>query len=186
MVTAYVGFTTVANPKWLNFLPEPTAPSNYKDEVKIREYIEKAKAGLSEKAANTPLCGSVKDSHVIVHEGVTGISNFDKLCSVQCVIGFRIFDYLDLSIIGVIDTLGELPERYRWAKIGKMIKTNYLPDNTGRLHPKVIFDPVSALVGEYEDKDLPAIMQRFGLCGALDTAATRAEAAKALAKKLGL
>lgn len=190
MLTAYVGFTTEANPEWLGFLPKPVAPANYKDEDKIRAYIAQAEKKQLEEAAKSPLCGLLKNVCAVVGtEPVTtvGVGVFDVLCSVQCVVGFRVFDLLDLLIVDAIDRVGELPERYRWAKVGKMIKTNYLPDDTGRLNPKVILDPASVLIGEYEDKDLPQIMQRFGTVFDVQTTAPgRAWAARSLAKKLGL
>ncbi len=188
MITAYVGFKAAANPRWLGSLPEPSAPSNYKDPDAIKAYVERAKIKQEEEAALTPLCGMITQANALLNTmgSTEGPRVFEVLCDAQCIVGFGIFEYLDLAIVNMIDSIGELPERFRWAKVGKFLKNAYLPDSAGRLYGRCIIDPARTLVGEYKEAELPAIMNRFGIEGfTLTTAHGRAFAAMMLAKKLG-
>lgn len=50
---------TAVNQKSIQYMPEPTAPSNYKDETKIAEYVESKKMELIEKAPLDPDFGRI-------------------------------------------------------------------------------------------------------------------------------
>lgn len=50
---------TRANKEALEFLPEPQAPSNYKDEVKIKAYVEEKRIEQVDKAALDPDYGEI-------------------------------------------------------------------------------------------------------------------------------
>jgi hypothetical protein len=57
MVTLFVGYTTAPRPDWADYAPEFKAPSNYKDEIKIAEYIFKARQKFTEEAGEGMLTG---------------------------------------------------------------------------------------------------------------------------------
>jgi len=63
---------TTANPEAIGLLPEPTAPSNYKDADKIAAYIEAKRAEQVEKAALDPDTGQVVAISAQFDSGVLG------------------------------------------------------------------------------------------------------------------
>lgn len=66
---------TKANSKALHFMQEPSAPSNYKDPVKIAAYIEEKKAEQIDKAALDPDFGSII---AIGYKIVRGVGDSDE------------------------------------------------------------------------------------------------------------
>lgn len=66
---------TKANSQALHFMQEPSAPSNYKDPVKIAAYIEEKKAEQIDKAALDPDFGSII---AIGYKIVRGVGDSDE------------------------------------------------------------------------------------------------------------
>lgn len=69
MRVAYVGFTTMMIPGADKNLPEFKAPSNYKDAVKISNYIEEAKQKFIDGLADDPLAAQIHKFAVVREEG---------------------------------------------------------------------------------------------------------------------
>lgn len=60
MNVLFLDIETVADPAKIGLLPEPTAPANYKDEQKIKEYVEQKKKDQVAKIALDPDYAAVR------------------------------------------------------------------------------------------------------------------------------
>jgi len=82
--TLLLGFECQQLPSWKEFMPEPKAPSNYKDPDKIRDYVEAAWKKLEVEASNRPLTGFVRKAVVLRCDGEllfsdTGVKTYEWL-----------------------------------------------------------------------------------------------------------
>lgn len=70
----FVGFTSKALENAGAILPVPTAPKNYKDALKIKEYVEKERASQIEEAAQGVIAAQIDKWHILNREGNTAMS----------------------------------------------------------------------------------------------------------------
>jgi hypothetical protein len=115
MNVIFVGATFNAHPAYEQFLPEPTAPSNYKDQAKIDAYIAKAREGLLGKALETPMACSVVDWAISFDNGdspVEGKGSVEFIKNLTTtvgpdtrVVGLGVKHLLDTARIEAIDHL---------------------------------------------------------------------------------
>lgn len=75
------------------FLSPPEAPSNYKDEAKIRQYKEDALAKMMAEAASVAVVGSLVSVH-IEELGAPGVPAFQHASPTAGVVSKALFDWL--------------------------------------------------------------------------------------------
>lgn len=67
--TYFIGFECEARPDWKELAIAPTAPSNWKDQIKIDRYVAEATERLEAEARFQPLLGFVKEAVVLNENG---------------------------------------------------------------------------------------------------------------------
>jgi hypothetical protein len=164
MKLAYVGFVPKTIPDWEQFVPVPRAPSNYKDQVKIAEYVAAAAAKQAEEAAYNPLTGMFADVSVLLKGGeeykesalAKDVPLLEALSAFDGVVCLGVFDMLRLAVTECIDRKGALDKSLHWAVLSDQLKLPILA-RTG--HAPVIIDPARILGGT--DCTPGAFCQRF-------------------------
>lgn len=119
---AYVGYSRTSVPRFENYLPEPHAPSNYKDEFKIREYVTAAREKQFQTAPDMPLTGVLKDIAILTNVGKKlepveipdGSTPAEVLSLFNVISAFDVSAFLRMLRIDAIDTMGSLPEELMW------------------------------------------------------------------------
>ena len=161
--SAFVGFTTTPIPNYELFMPAVKAPSNYKDPVKIKEYVSAALEKQVIDAAVLPLTSAIDKFAVLRTKGADGkvekvqvdwpskvplyefLEQYDNIWSLDASMLFRLlrFDYIACK--------GKLP--------GLTSKFVSCPGEP--VANRWIYDPIEMLVGTTsEDWTNPVLVAR--------------------------
>lgn len=165
---AIVGFESTARPDWQSFVAEPVAPSNYKDPVKIEEYVERSKVKQQQECALVPMTGRLKITAILgfevssdpqkasVHFETVEVSDkgdpLDSLLKYESVVGLDVSKFLSLAVVNSIDKNKVLRTNHYWAKPA-----------IGLDYRKIVVDPLHVLIGAYTGEELILASRRFGI-----------------------
>lgn len=150
MRTAYIAFSTRTVAEFEHYLPEPKAPSNYKDPVKIAEYVGAAKAKQFVDAPSKPLTGVLADVKMLMRTDTskkvdnvalawpdepiaTYLLNYDRVSV------FNLGEFIRLARIDWIERKGSLTTEMMWLAFSELT-------NRTLIRPPFIFDPINRLV----------------------------------------
>jgi len=165
----YVGFVTCELENCEEYMTLPNAPINYKDPVKIKEYIDKALEAKKANAKNSPLMGFLQSWCILGSNGAKVTDSLkaprkllEELIPYDVIAGYRIFDLMDMAVVDHIFANGHLPVDLHWAKLSKMNKFPFLsPPWVNSKAQKIIFDPVDSLCGQDAVDNPSALARRF-------------------------
>lgn len=154
MKTAYVGFLTDVHPSWRDFCFPPIPPANYKDPVKIQEWIDRYTEKQEDEAKNKPLTGKIKDFHLFEKRDALKVDKGAITWPDQTVLEIislydRIF-VLDVGIFSVLarmehlDMYGRISSDYNWIITSRMSHFPMLFENP-QVAPR-LFDPIGKSV----------------------------------------
>lgn len=73
----FIGHKTVVSPDFANFVVEPKAPKNYKDPVKIADYVQEAKNEIMNNSSFKPFTGTIEEI-CVGFDDQEGLSGFGK------------------------------------------------------------------------------------------------------------
>lgn len=167
MNTAFVGFSANVVPDWQNYLPEPHAPSNYKDPDKITEYIEAARDKQAAEANRFPLTGVIDDVFILagnsasdvrqVHVDLKSVPLATYLSNYHRIACLEANTLLRLARLDFIAKHGSLTEETLWLAF---------PELSSRFSKPFVFDPVTRLIGSEakEATDPWLVARRFLGC----------------------
>lgn len=170
MRRVYVGFTArpIAGADVL--MPEPQAPSNWKDVAKIAAYVAEAKVKAvadlvnqqmfaePDKVAMIDMVDPNRPTLFDADAGVgTAVDYLAELDTADQIIGHRIFYFLDLAVARRIRLNGSLMQPAFWAVLGHLSKVPYL--DSGNPMRRLIIDPTEILGGT-EGRDDPDTLMR--------------------------
>ena len=191
MGAIYAGYTLRAAEGWDKLVSEPKAPSNWKDSVKIANYIVEAKKKQAEEAADRVLTGEIdkiaiyQGGDVIDVEPGAFFSFFPHHDTLVCV---KPLHLLRMLVAYSVTEFGALPKDARWAVRSE---TSALPLLLRKDEKDVrIIDPIRALVCSTaaDNTDPQAFLTRFNLgaiSGEVGSAGWLAALARAGAELLG-
>jgi len=157
---------TEANPDAIQFMPEPQAPGNYKDEAKIAAYIAEKKAEQTERAALDADYGrivaiGVKQDNKLIQSWVDGDKGqyYDER---QIILWFwDVFNDHNGECCGYNITGFDLPYLMR-RSFALGIKPPMIPD-LRRYQTYPTLDLMMVLYGWQNFKGLKFVAQRYGL-----------------------
>jgi len=196
-VRYYCGFEFAPLDDWQSYVGEVRAPSNYKDQAKIADYISRRIDELSRDAETHPLAGSlsravvVKDGDTVFDErsfvGVKFLefiskdSGLDKNPATTkdnlLIVGYKMHTAARLAALEYIAVNGALPFALHWAlELDPEFRYNRIPG---------YMDPVSVLSGS-STHGVAAVAKKFGLPVNQEEAESLAVVASQLASRLGL
>ena len=150
-------------------MPEPQAPSNWKDAVKIAARVAeekvKALAGLASQQMfaepdKVVMIDTVDPAPMLFDADVGAGAAVDYLAELDTadqIIGHRIFYFLDLAVAPRIRLKGSLMQPAFWAVLGHLSKVPYL--DLGNPMRRLIIDPTEILGGT-EGRDDPDTLMR--------------------------
>ena len=172
MPTAYLGFSTKQADNWELFATLPKPPRNYKDPVKIQEYMNSAVDAMREDAANKVLTGGFENVVVLTAGSkddpgpkllttdwpkrpiLDSLNVFDKIICVQ----IRLF--VRLAIVEYLDKAGSLPESPDWTLALRGLPSDFVSWTGGLREPTAtLLDPVRLLCGT--DESVMTVFRRF-------------------------
>lgn len=161
MSTVYVAFSTIAVDNFENYLTEPRAPSNYKDQHKIAEYIASARHKQIEEASQRPMTSKLAQiKFATQHSGELAVFSLKRDETVAEVLdGHSVISCIDASTLmrlarfDLIEKKGTIDEGYRWLVLPELV--------AGR--KPFVFDPISKLLGSdaAENTDPWVVAKRF-------------------------
>lgn len=151
---AYIGYSTTSVARFEDYLPEPHAPSNYKDELKIREYITAAREKQYMTASDMPLTGVLKDIAILTRSGQTlvpvevtpGTTIAEQLSLFPILCAFDASLFARLLRVDEITQSGSISPELSWLVV--------------RDRECEFFDPLSSLLGA-GDHDPFLVAKRF-------------------------
>ena len=160
-----VGFTTELVKNWEDYVEPVMAPRNYKDLVKIADYVAQHKATAAEDALDNPVTarlGSVclleprrDDSKIPIRIPIPKDTTLlEVLTKHSTIVGIRLSKLLRLAVLDHLDR-GPMSVEHQWA-----LRHDDLPVNS-----LALVDPVRLLVGaSREDKiKLSALSTRYAI-----------------------
>lgn len=161
MKTAYVGFVTTVHPDWKQFCPQLSAPGNYKDPIKIQDWLDKATEKQMNEACDKPLTGKIAEFHLIERgdDGEArslGAAGWPEATILEIISGYdRIFVlktgvFATLTRMEHLDARGRLLPAYDWIITSRLTHVPLLRDACNA--PK-LFDPVDLLVSSTADEN---------------------------------
>ncbi len=164
MSTLYVAFNTIAREDFENYLSEPRAPSNYKDQYKIAEYISTARHKQIEEAADRPMTSTL--GQVRFAEHANGETKqfllkkdqllIDAIGNYQIIACINAPTFLRMVRFELVEKIKYIDESYRWIVFPEMV--------AGR--KPFVFDPIVRLLGSEaaENTDPWLVARRFLGC----------------------
>lgn len=192
---AYVGFTTDVLDGWERFAPEPKAPSNWKDQSKIADYVREARDKQAAEAAVKPLTGRFRDIVVLnqksdapVQASWPDLPILDFLSQYERVACIDYSTFRSLALADYIDKKGALDDNAQWAVISARSGFPYLVPSTKWAAVPMLFDPLHAITGSSseENTDPGSVLSRYKLPMPYGPdAGSKAAACKAVCKLLG-
>ena len=162
MASIYAGYTTIPIPGWERFAPEVKAPSNYKDPVKISEFIEAAKKRQAMDASGKVLTGALADLAVCDSKGEVHKVTVQEFVMLFPTPGNRLVCYRPFNlmrfIVAQLVSEGKTPSSW-------MVRSETFGSSLLGNEEVAILDPVRALIGHDADDEanLLAFVNRFGI-----------------------
>lgn len=172
MRVAYVGFTTMMIPGADKNLPEFKAPSNYKDAVKISNYIEEAKQKFIDGLADDPLAAQIHTFAVVREEGGKPVITLtespvpfaETLASNDAIAVFNPVRFLKFLTADTI-TRGKIGPETAWTVRGESMGQALLPfigPNRNMSTNNFVFDPMRMFAAStYEGGDVDRAITRY-------------------------
>ena len=205
MKTAYIGFMTDVHSNWRTFCPPLFAPSNYKDPLKIQEWMDRATERQTKEAKDKPLTGRISEFYLLEsprpdHVGLPpvidkGAMNWPNQTALEIVSLYDRIFVLNAGVFAVLarmehlDVHGQISQDFNWIITSRLSHVPLIyssPQTAPRL-----FDPIDLLVSSTAEENCnpEAVMHRLtGQTLAIAqgrTANERALTAFEVAKRLG-
>jgi hypothetical protein len=200
MKTAYVGFMTNVQQNWRSFCPAPVPPANYKDPVKIQEWMDRTTEKQVKEAEDKPLTGRISEFCLLERHGEEvvdkGNMSWPDTSALEIISLYDRIFVLNVGIFSVLarmehlDMRGTISPEYNWIITSRLTHVPLI-FNTPQSAPR-LFDPIDLLVSSTAEENRNSELVMIRLTGRPDdshkgrTAAERAKLALMVAQKLGV
>lgn len=184
MATTYVGWTSREREDWKSFAPPVKAPSNYRDPVKIKEYVDEREQIAIADARTGALTGRLLRVVTIDVEGEKSeIRDFDlssgadgperrhillalakTLAKRPRVVGLGVREFLKIAACEFMPALS-IADRQEWL-VADLLE---IPMDRGRGKPLMVFDPKDVFLPKADfyhppaPVNLPKVLERFSM-----------------------
>lgn len=164
MRVGFVGYTTTAIPGAENLLPQISAPKNYKDPLKIQEYIEEATRKARAELMDDPITGMLhkvsvlrrnnKDEPEVAKLPWPEVPVLELLNTYQLLVILQPSRFMRFAIADALNKQTKLTNDTMWAY-------RALGPSESSLNSPVIVDPMRMFVaGAYVGDDVERVMVR--------------------------